>query len=67
MVIHDLSLVDAALVGLAFMDRLYPKAPERMREFKRLAKALHIPVAEDPALAAQRHREMMAQVEADFG
>lgn len=65
--LHGLSFVDAALVGLAFMDKAYPEKVKRMREYQKMAKAVGIPIEEDPELVRQRHREQMAQVEADFG
>lgn len=59
-------MIDAACVGLAFMDRAYPDEAKRLREYKRLAAAYGIEIAEDPDLVAARHRAAMAQVEADF-
>jgi hypothetical protein len=60
-------MVDAAIVGLALMERAYPKEPERLREYRKLAKQSGIPVDEDPELAEERRRAAMAQIEADFG
>lgn len=65
--LHGLSMVDAALMGLVFMEKAYPDQTKRLNEYKRLAASAGIVVEEDPELARERHRAMMAQVEADFG
>lgn len=65
--LHGLSMVDACIVGLAFMDKVYPDANKRRREYKRLAELCRIEIVEDPDLVAERHRQAMAVVEADFG
>ncbi len=62
-----MSFLDAAALALAFMEKAYPDKFKRQREYQRMAGLIGIPVEEDPALVAQRHREAMAQVEADFG
>lgn len=64
--LHSLPFVDACLVGLALMEKAYPDQVKRRVEYRRIAVASGIPIEEDPDLKAQRHREAMAQIEADF-
>lgn len=64
--LHGLNVVDAAMVGLAYMEKVYPDRNKRTAEYRRLAKVIGIPMAEDPALAAQRNRAAQAQIAADF-
>lgn len=65
--LHGLSMVDAGLLGLVYMEKAYPDQTKRLNEYKRIAKSAGIAVDEDPELAKERHREAMRQVEADFG
>lgn len=55
------------MVGLSWMDQAYPKENEKMAEYKKLAKIMHIPIEEDPELVKERHRREMEKVLNDFG
>jgi hypothetical protein len=65
--LHSLPIVDACFVALTFMEQAHPEEPKRIREYERMAKIVGIPIEEDPALVAERHRRQMEVVEAEFG
>lgn len=65
--LHDLSVVDAALVALSWMESVYPDESKRVKEYQRIAAIMRIPVEEDPELVAERHRREMQKVLDEFG
>lgn len=66
-VLHGLPMVDAAMVALMYMEKVYPEEPKRMAEWRKMAKALRIPMVEDAKLKAERLAREHAKIEAEFG
>lgn len=55
------------IVVLAQMERVYPELPERMRQWKSMAKHFGVDAVEDEELAAERLERQLAAVDAEFG
>ena len=52
---------------ITYMERTYTGEAERMREWKKLAKAVSVPIVENPRLVTERHKRAMAVVQQELG
>lgn len=52
---------------ITYIEKSYDVEAERMREWKKLAKAVGVPIVENPRLVAERHKRAMEVVRRELG
>lgn len=67
MILHGLTVVDAALTTIGFVEQVQPDELKRVKEWKRIAEAYGIPIVEDDELQKARIERGLRAVMEDFG